>query len=135
VANYFVFGLLNLAYALFRNSFQIWAKIFKHKEILYGIGDSLWGIVFVEKETLNDRNYEKLEKLPPSAKLVFKTLEAKGQMTQKDIIRETILPPRTVRYAISRLKKENVLTERFYFIDSRQSLYDIKRHVNQIQSI
>ncbi|HEY3360337.1 MAG TPA: helix-turn-helix domain-containing protein [Methanosarcina sp.] len=82
-------------------------------------------------ETLNDISYEKLEKLPPSAKLVFKTLEAKGQMTQKDIIRETILPSRTVRYAINRLKEEKILMERFYFLDSRQSLYDIKRPVNQ----
>lgn len=83
-------------------------------------------------ETLNDISYEKLEKLPPSAKLVFKTLEAKGQMTQKDIIRETILPSRTVRYAINRLKEEKILMERFYFLDSRQSLYDIKRPVNQV---
>jgi transcription initiation factor IIE alpha subunit len=52
---------------------------------------------------LNDINHEKLERLPPSAKLVFKALETKGQMTQKEIIRETILPSRTVRYAINRL--------------------------------
>jgi transcription initiation factor IIE alpha subunit len=58
--------------------------------------------------SLNDINYEKLEKLPLSAKLVFKTLEAKGQITQKDITRETILPSRTVRYAINRLKEENI---------------------------
>jgi len=53
-------------------------------------------------------------------------------MTQKDIIRETILPSRTVRYAINRLKEEKILMERFYFLDSRQSLYDIKRPVNQV---
>jgi transcription initiation factor IIE alpha subunit len=77
-------------------------------------------------------NYEKLERLPPSAKLVFKTLETKGQMTQKEIIHETILPSRTVRYAINRLKEEEILMERFYFIDSRQSLYEIKRPVNEV---
>jgi transcription initiation factor IIE alpha subunit len=79
---------------------------------------------------LNDVNYEKLERLPPSAKLVFKALEAKGQMTQKEIIRETILPSRTVRYALNRLKEEEILQERFYFIDSRQSLYEIKKSEN-----
>ena len=80
--------------------------------------------------SLNDISYEKLEKLPPSAKLVFKTLESKGQMTQKELIRETILPSRTVRYALNRLKEEKILMERFYFIDSRQSLYEIKRQVS-----
>ena len=81
---------------------------------------------------MNDVNYEKLERLPPSAKLVFKALEAKGQMTQKEIIRETILPSRTVRYALNRLKEEEILQERFYFIDSRQSLYEIKRPENMV---
>jgi DNA-binding GntR family transcriptional regulator len=45
-----------------------------------------------------------------------------GQLTQKDLIRETSLPSRTVRYALSRLKEENVLVERHYFTDARQSL-------------
>lgn len=56
-------------------------------------------------------------------------------MTQKDIIRETILPSRTVRYAINRLKEENILMERFYFIDSRQSLYEIKKPVNEVLAL
>ena len=84
---------------------------------------------------MNDISYEKLERLPPSAKLVFKTLEAKGQMTQKEIIHETILPSRTVRYAINRLKEEEILQERFYFIDSRQSLYEIKRSENLVLAV
>ena len=85
--------------------------------------------------SLNDISYEKLEKLPPSAKLVFKTLESKGQMTQKELIRETILPSRTVRYALNRLKEEKILMERFYFIDSRQSLYEIKMPVNNVLAV
>lgn len=84
---------------------------------------------------MTDINYEKLERLPPSAKLVFKVLETKGQMTQKEIINETILPSRTVRYAINRLKEEEILMERFYFIDSRQSLYEIKRPVNEVLAL
>lgn len=73
--------------------------------------------------------------MPPSAKLVFKTLESKGQMTQKEIIRETILPSRTVRYALNRLKEEQILMERFYFIDSRQSLYEINKSGNNVLAI
>ncbi|HIH45118.1 MAG TPA: MarR family transcriptional regulator [Candidatus Methanoperedenaceae archaeon] len=64
--------------------------------------------------------------MPPSAKLVFKILEFGGQLTQKQIVRETYLPPRTVRYALNRLKKENILVEKFYFRDARQSLYRIR---------
>jgi len=84
---------------------------------------------------LKDVNYQKLERLPPSAKLVFKALESKGRMTKKEIVRETILPSRTVRYAINRLKEEEILVERFYFIDSRQSLFEIKRPVNKVLSV
>jgi len=63
---------------------------------------------------------------------VYKVLETSGQLTQKDLIRETTLPSRTVRYALSRLKEEHVLIERYYFTDARQSLYglDIRREEN-----
>nr|WP_319375016.1 winged helix-turn-helix domain-containing protein [uncultured Methanoregula sp.] len=54
---------------------------------------------------------------------MYKVLETSGQLTQKDIIRETTLPSRTVRYALNRLKEEHVLVERYYFTDARQSLY------------
>jgi transcription initiation factor IIE alpha subunit len=63
--------------------------------------------------------------LPPSAKLVLKTLESGSLLTQKDIVKKTYLPARTVRYAISRLRDENLLTVRFYFQDARQSLYGL----------
>jgi hypothetical protein len=63
--------------------------------------------------------------LPASAKLVFKVLESGSLLTQKDIIAKTFLPARTVRYALTRLKKENLLLERFYFQDARQSLYGL----------
>ncbi|KCZ71019.1 hypothetical protein ANME2D_03048 [Candidatus Methanoperedens nitroreducens] len=67
-----------------------------------------------------------IENLPPSAKLVFKILEKGRLLTQKDITRESYLPPRTVRYALDRLRKKNMLEEYFYFKDARQSLYGIK---------
>ncbi len=73
----------------------------------------------------------KFEALPPSAKLVFKVLEKGGLLTQKEITRESYLPPRTVRYALDRLKKTDILEERFYFRDARQSLYGIKNFQGQ----
>ena len=56
---------------------------------------------------------------------MYKVLETSGLLTQKDIIRKTYLPPRTVRYALNRLRSEHVLEERFYFKDARQCLYGL----------
>nr|WP_292347262.1 winged helix-turn-helix transcriptional regulator [Methanoregula sp. PtaB.Bin085] len=69
--------------------------------------------------------------LPPSAKLVYKVLESGDQLTQKDLIRETSLPSRTVRYALNRLKEEKFLIERHYFVDARQSLYGLNRLITE----
>ncbi|MDF1556835.1 MAG: helix-turn-helix domain-containing protein [ANME-2 cluster archaeon] len=94
-------------------------------------------IVFVNNNPgINVQPYEKIlsqqiENLPPSAKLVFKVLEYSGSLTQKEIVRESYLPPRTVRYALSRLKNEGFLEERFYFKDARQSLYGIKEYMSE----
>ena len=70
--------------------------------------------------------------LPPSARLVYKVLETGALLTQKDLIRETSLPSRTVRYAITRLKDEQVLIERHYFTDARQSLYELNRPRHEV---
>lgn len=64
--------------------------------------------------------------LPPSAKLVYRVIETDGALTQKDLIQKTTLPARTVRYAISRLREADIISERFHFIDARQSLYGLK---------
>ncbi len=69
--------------------------------------------------------FQQIGPLPPSAKLVYKVLENDGQLTQKDLVERTALPSRTVRYAIGRLKEKNLLVERFYFTDARQSLYSL----------
>jgi len=89
-------------------------------------------IVFVENTNINEISTVQIRHLPPSVKLVYKVLETSGQLTQKDIIRETLLPSRTVRYALNRLKDEKVLVERHYFIDARQSLYGLNRPVAEV---
>jgi len=66
-----------------------------------------------------------IEYLPPSAKLVFNVLASDGPLTQKDLISKTDLPPRTVRYALGKLKEESIIRECFYFPDARQSLYGL----------
>ena len=67
--------------------------------------------------------------LPPSARTVLRTLERRGSLTQKDLIRESYLPARTVRFAIQRLREKNLIVEQFCFRDARQCLYrlDAKR--------
>ncbi|MFW9871216.1 MAG: sugar kinase [Candidatus Thorarchaeota archaeon] len=65
------------------------------------------------------------QELPPSAKLVFKILEYKGQLTQKEIIEETLLPPRTVRYALSLLMSEGLVDKKLSLRDSRQGMYNV----------
>jgi DNA-binding MarR family transcriptional regulator len=70
-----------------------------------------------------DQRAKKLRGYPPSAKLVFRTLEQNGTMTISDIEKETYLPYRTVRYAIKRLKEGGIVTQIFYVKDARQSLY------------
>jgi DNA-binding MarR family transcriptional regulator len=69
---------------------------------------------------------EKIERLPPSAKLVYKVLETSDQITQKDIAARSYLPNRTVRYALGRLRAENLIVESFCFRDARQSLYGLQ---------
>ena len=59
---------------------------------------------------------------------MYKVLETGHHLTQKDLIRETSLPSRTVRYALGRLKQEKIIVERYYFTDARQSLYGLDLH-------
>ena len=68
---------------------------------------------------------EKVSELSPSAKLVFIVLEKEGALTQKGIAEETMLPSRTVRYALDRLQEIEAIQEDIYFADARQSIYQV----------
>ncbi len=72
-------------------------------------------------------DFDVIEYLPPSARMVFDVLASHGPLTQKDLISKTDLPPRTVRYALGRLKEESIIRECFYFPDARQSLYGLNK--------
>lgn len=61
--------------------------------------------------------------LPPSAKLVYKALEYEGPMTQSKLARETLLPSRTVRDALSRLEDAEIVERRIFVPDARKSTY------------
>lgn len=70
-------------------------------------------------------SWDDVRELPPSAKLVAKILEYNGTMTQQEIAEETLLPARTVRYALNRLEEERVVESRFSFADARKRLYTL----------
>ncbi|RAW45084.1 ArsR family transcriptional regulator [Halorubrum sp. 48-1-W] len=75
-------------------------------------------------EDVSDR-WEPVRDLPPSAKLVAKVLDYNDTLTQSQLAEETLLPPRTVRYALSRLEEEDVIDARFSFTDARKRLYSL----------
>ncbi|MCX9024782.1 MAG: helix-turn-helix domain-containing protein [Candidatus Methanoperedens sp.] len=82
--------------------------------------------LYSETAAVQDLYTRRIIQLSPSVKLVFKVLEYRGLMTQKELVAESYLPPRTVRYALTRLKKEGILEERLYYKDARQCLYGVK---------
>lgn len=63
--------------------------------------------------------------MPPSAKLVAKVLEYNDGLTQSQLATETLLPPRTVRYALNRLEEVDVVESRFSFTDARKRVYTL----------
>ncbi len=79
----------------------------------------------VQQETSQPGTWDDVRDLPPSAKLVAKVLEYNETMTQQQIADETLLPARTVRYALNRLDEKNVIDSRFSFSDARKRLYSL----------
>ncbi|MFC7006794.1 MarR family transcriptional regulator [Halalkalicoccus salilacus] len=79
----------------------------------------------VSTEQTDDSGWEAVRELPPSAKLVAKVLEYNETLTQSQLAEETLLPPRTVRYALNRLEEADVVESRFSFSDARKRLYTL----------
>jgi len=79
----------------------------------------------VVQEGPAESGWEPVRELPPSAKLVAKVLEYNGSLTQSQLAEETLLPPRTVRYALSRLEDVGVVESRFSFADARKRIYTL----------
>jgi len=62
-------------------------------------------------------------KLPPSALLVHSLLSKGEALTHKEIGKLTGLPPRTVRYALQKLRERSLIREEWNFKDARQIRY------------
>lgn len=70
---------------------------------------------------------ERLKELPPSAKLVAKVLEIDSPLTHAELVEESLLPDRTVRYALDRLEGEGLVNSRTNYRDTRKQIYAITR--------
>jgi DNA-binding MarR family transcriptional regulator len=79
----------------------------------------------VPRDEATDR-WDDVRDLPPSAKLVAKVLDYNETLSQSQLAEETLLPPRTVRYALTRLEDADVVESRFSFSDARKRLYSLK---------
>ncbi|CAI49654.1 NP_1176A family transcription regulator [Natronomonas pharaonis DSM 2160] len=67
-----------------------------------------------------------VEPLPPSAKLVYKTLEYEGPMSQSQLADASLLPQRTVRHALRKLDAAGVVEESVCLMDARKSTYELR---------
>lgn len=98
--------------------------------VTFTIGHRLrWGMSTSRAETqpedrLTDEEYrDRLRELPPSAKLVAKVLEDATPLSQGQLAEETLLPDRTVRYALNRLEETGIVGSRYSFEDARKQVY------------
>jgi DNA-binding transcriptional ArsR family regulator len=72
-----------------------------------------------------DEFRERLRDLPPSAKLVAKILEIEGALPQGRLAEESLLPDRTVRYALNRLEDVDLVTSQYSIEDARKQVYSL----------
>ncbi len=70
---------------------------------------------------------EDLLNMPPSSKLLLKTLEYEGSMTQKELATKTLLPDRTVRLALRHLLDKGYVKKKISIRDARQKIYEIPK--------
>lgn len=66
-----------------------------------------------------------LREQPPSAKLVAKVLQSESELTQDVIVEETLLPRRTVSYALNRLEDAGLTSSRRHISDPRKQIYTL----------
>ena len=77
-----------------------------------------------DAEPLTESEFRsRLRELPPSAKLVAKVLETDAPLSQGELAEESLLPDRTVRYALNRLSESDLVRSRCSFRDARKQVY------------
>ncbi|ELY89348.1 MULTISPECIES: MarR family transcriptional regulator [Natrialba] len=84
------------------------------------------GTAAAEEVLSKDEYRDRLRDLPPSAKLVAKVLETDSPLSQGQLADESLLPDRTVRYALNRLEDVGLVGSRYSFRDARKQVYYLK---------
>jgi DNA-binding MarR family transcriptional regulator len=79
----------------------------------------------LDSEESSEDSWDQVREMPPSAKLVAKVLQYNDTLTQSQLAEETLLPPRTVRYALSRLEDADAIETQISFTDARKRLYTL----------
>ncbi len=74
-------------------------------------------------ENYQERN--KLISLPPSSKFILYLLKQRGSLNQKEILKKTLLPRRTVAYALKNLREMNFIKRNKDEKDKRVSIFEI----------
>lgn len=74
----------------------------------------------------SETKLDSLEGLPPSAKVVYETLDLNGSLNQVALSEESRLAPRTIRDAVRRLEDRNLITSRTCLTDARMRVYSLQ---------
>jgi NAD+ kinase len=85
-------------------------------------GDSSAASLMAKKVKLS----EDMLKMPPSAKLILKTLEYEGALSQKELASRTMLPERTIRLSLSHLLGQGYVKKKTSLRDARQRIYELR---------
>ena len=73
-------------------------------------------------------NYEErmnLFSLSPSSKFILYILKQRGPLNQKDILKKTLLPKRTVAYSLKKLQTNNFIKKFKDKRDKRISIFEV----------
>ncbi len=66
-----------------------------------------------------------LYSLSPSSKFILYLLKQRGSLNQREILRKTLLPKRTVAYALKKLQENNFIRKFKDKVDKRVSIFEI----------
>ena len=73
--------------------------------------------------------------LPESARTVFEAVKQEGPLTHADLRNHTGLPPRTIRFAVKRLKEEALIDTRCSLRDCRTCYFFVSKACVDEQAI
>lgn len=68
---------------------------------------------------------QELISLSPSSKFILYLLKQRGPLTRREILKKSMLPKRTVAYALRALREKNFIDKSKSKSDKRISIYEI----------